>query len=206
MPIAKVSKEEIVTIALKYFLNEGIQAVTLKHLSDTMRISTKTVYKHFTDKKELLKSCLTMHYADFFKELSQLRVSGENELEVLLNIIHRTVALEFEVNPLFYAELNKYYPQLQTEVSQVQKKIFGDISNSIEEGKKNGIFLPEISQEVFWIAFVQLYAGITRDHLYNKLDLSGPELIQNTVLIYVRGICTLKGLLLLEHYNNQNSN
>lgn len=205
MPTTKTLKEEIIEIALENFINGGIQGYTIKQLAETIGISTKTVYKIFANKRALLKACLNTHYAHFFKQLTELNANAENEIETFLNIIHRTVALEFEVNPLFYSELNKYYPQLQTEVSKAQAELFGNLFNIVEKGKKNGIFLPEVNQNVFWIAFGQLYGGITREHLYSELNLSGPELIKNTVLIYLRGICTLKGLQKLQHYNNSES-
>jgi len=189
-----MSKEQIVEVALQEFLKNGIQSFTIKQLTDITKVSTKTVYKLFADKRALLRDCLNKHYHDLFIELSVLNTGSENEIDAFLKIIHRTVELEFEVNPLFYSELNKYYPGLQSEVSNAQGELLGFLTNIIEQGKKSGVFLPEINREVFWITFQQLYMGITRKQLYRNLNLSGPELVRNTVMIYLRGICTLNGL------------
>jgi len=102
-----MSKEQIVEVALQEFLKNGIQSFTIKQLTDITKVSTKTVYKLFADKRALLRDCLNKHYHDLFIELSVLNTGSENEIDAFLKIIHRTVELEFEVNPLFYSELNK---------------------------------------------------------------------------------------------------
>ena len=125
MPTTKVSKAEITEFTLKAFLSEGIQAVTLKQLAAETGVSTKTLYKLFTDKSGLLRNCLELHYSRFFHELEVLSEQGNNEVETFVSILDRVVSVEFEVNPKFYAELNKYYPGLQTEVGLKYNNLHG---------------------------------------------------------------------------------
>ena len=198
MPITKISKKEVVDIALQEYLHNGIQSFTIKHLTKLIGISTKTVYKLFNDKTALLQTCLTTHYSRLTNEL--LKLDSNNEIETILNMTYRVVELEFDVNPRFYAELNTYYPKLQSEVIAIHSIIFEKLVNEIQQGKQNGLFLSEINPDVCLIAYQQLYSGITREKIYNSLNLSLPELIKNTILVYLRGMCTSSGLLILEQY------
>lgn len=204
MPVTKISKEEIIDIALERFLNDGIQSITMKQFTEPMGISTKTIYAMFTSKAALLKTCLITHYSRFFTELSKIASDANDEMGAVIKIIDKSVELEFKINPQFYRDLNKYYPELQNEAISSQSKLLTSWGNIIDKGKKNGLFLPEINKDVFWITFQQLYSGITRENFYEDLGLSGQELIKNTVLVFIRGICTKQGLQKLElHIKSQ---
>ena len=193
-------KDEIVDVALQLFLSKGIQSVTMKQLVEKLGVSTKTIYKLFSDKAELLKLCLNLHYASLFTELSTIVSKSENEMEAFLRIIDRTVELEFAINPQFYRDLNKYYPDIQSSVMHMQSKSTINWNDIIERGKQNGLFRPEIDHNVFWLAFQHLYSAITRENIFVHLDLSEQQLIKNTVLVYLRGICTPHGSHALEEY------
>ena len=198
MPVTKISKEEIIEIALQEFLHNGIQSFTIKQLTELTGISTKTVYKLFKDKTDLLRACLSTHYSRLTDEL--LELDAGNEIEIILDLTYRIVHLEFEVNPRFYAELNTYYPKLQDEVIAAYGEVFGILANTVRQGKHNGLFLPEINPDICMIALQQLYGGITREKIYGHLNMAGPELIKNTISIYFRGMCTPLGLQKLQHY------
>ena len=198
MPITKISKKEVVDIALQEFLHNGTQSFTIKQLTELTGISTKTVYKLFDDKTALLQTCLTAHYSRLTNEL--LKIDSDNEIETILNMTYRVVELEFDVNPRFYAELNTYYPKLQNEVIAIHSKTFEKFVDNIKQGIQSGLFRSEINPDVCLIACQQLYSGITREKIYNSFNLPGSELIKNTILVYLRGMCTSSGLLRLEQY------
>ena len=151
----------------------------------------------------MLKACLNVHYSRLFAELTALAEGAGDPIEAFLKITYRVVALEFKVNPLFYRELNQYYPELQDEVAVRLKNEIISMSRFVKQGKENGLFVPDVREDVFWIAFQQLYRGITRDRVYEGLGLSGPELVKNTLIVYIRGICTVQGLQKLETYEQQ---
>jgi len=198
MPITKISKKEVVDIALQEFLHNGTQSFTIKQLTKLTGISTKTVYKLFDDKTALLRTCLNKHYSRLTNEL--LEQDSDNEIETILNMTYRVVELEFDVNPRFYAELNIYYPKLQNEAIATHNKVFEKLVDNIQQGKQSGLFLSEINPDVCLIACQQLYSGITREKIYSSLNLSVPELIKNTIMVYLRGMCTSSGLQKLEQY------
>ncbi len=200
MPVTKISKKEIVDIALTEFLRDGIQALTIKQLSELAGISTKTVYRLFDDKTALLRICLSEHYARFTEELFEIPSNTENEVETFLSVIHRAVTLEFGINQKFYSDLNKYYPALQNEALLAIGRLHLFFSDIVDQGKNNGYFMPDINTGVLLIGIQKLYSAITRENAFGALQLSAQVLIQNTVLVYLRGMCTPLGLQNLKRY------
>ena len=200
MPITEISKDEILEIALHEFLKNGIQSFTIKRLTELTGISTKTVYKLFTDKTELLRVCLNKHYQSLFNELLKISLNTHNAIAAFSKVMQRIVELEFEVNPKFYSELNKYYPKLQDEIFEANDRMLSLFTDIIQEGIKNGLFREEVDMNVSWISFQRLYSGITREKIYGHLDLPSPELVKGTVFVFLRGMCTPIGVQELEQY------
>ena len=206
MALNELAKSEITDRAVAEFLKNGIQSFTIHGLTEIAGISSKTVYKLFGDKSGLLKSCLQQHYAQMHEELVRIAESASNEVEELLKTLYRITELEFEVNPTFYSDLNKYYPAIQDEIKGTAEKAVEFFLQKIENGQKNGLFISSINKEVTLFTLQHIYAGITRDRIYQELNLSHQVLISNSVLIFIRGLCTPLGLLKLEEYKTNNSN
>lgn len=200
MPVTEISKQEIVDIALKGFLKNGIQSFTIKKITKLTGISTKTVYKFFDDKSDLLKVCLQTHYSNFYKEVLKVDAESDNPIEAMLSTLNWVVKLEFKVNPKFYRELNQYYPQLQDEILRANSKIPDFFIANLKKGKQEGLFILDINEELIWITFQRLYRGITRDNIYAVLNVPTTTLLYNTVLVFLRGMCTTEGLQVLKKY------
>ena len=65
-------KEEILQTSLDQFLKYGIREMSIQKLIEPLGISTKTVYKYFKNKEELLEEALHLHFAGQYKLLEQL--------------------------------------------------------------------------------------------------------------------------------------
>lgn len=198
MPVAIVTKEKLVAIALKHFLEVGIQSLSIKTLTQLTGISTKTVYKLVGNKTELLRCCVYRHYAVLFQEIPKINSKSANAIEAILNAMSWVVSVEFKINPKFYSDLNQYYPQLQDEVLQADNKAKAYFSETIRRGKKEHLILNEIDEEIFWITLQRIYSGISRDKLYSGQNPSIETILNNSIMIFIRGMCTAKGLAVME--------
>ena len=65
-------KERIIEVSLQQFLEHGIKQMTIQNLVEPLGLSTKTVYKYFADKEDLLKQCLFMHYTELYEKFPDL--------------------------------------------------------------------------------------------------------------------------------------
>jgi AcrR family transcriptional regulator len=186
-------KEEIIETSLRQFLKHGIRKMTVQKLIGPMGISTKTVYKYFNDKEELLKYCLVKHYSELAKDFD-IRGSS-NPVITILKLWHNAMELDFGVNHIFYHDLNYYYPRLQDSIlHRFFKKRFSKLSELMEKGVKQGYFRNDIVPAMIPEVTSALYSSITRTDQFKKYKLTPGVLIQNTIEAYLRGVCTEKGL------------
>ena len=157
-------------------------------------ISTKTMYKYFGNKEELLEQCLKIHYSEADKEVKNILEGSPNVVESVCRIYSKAIETDFGTNHLFYYDLNHYYPELQDRViKQYSNGALETLTGLINQGINEGYFLSYLKAPVVLETLTILYASVTRSNVYKKFGLKR-ELINQTINIYLRGICTAKGL------------
>ena len=188
-------KEKIIEVSLQQFLRHGIRKMTVKKLIEPLGISTKTVYKYFSDKEELLKHCLVKHYSELAADFDKMNSDKASPVIAIFEIWYRAIKLDFGVNHVFYRDLNYYHPRLQDAVlSKYFKKNLSVLENLLDEGIEKGYFRKDILRELIPEVIGLLYSSITRTRQFKKYKLQPKALLQNTIEPYLLGICTEKGL------------
>ena len=190
---------------MEQFLKHGIRNMTIKKLIEPMGISTKTVYKYFESKEDLLAECLRVLYDGYYNEFEAILSKGDDPVTSLLTLFRGGVVKDFGVNHQFFHDLNYYYPELQNAAINRNSKNYGMlliplIQRGIDEGYFHDFLIPEVALN----GIVTLYTSVTRseDHKHFK---GGPyKLFKNLVEVYIRGMCTEKGLKEIERnpYHN----
>ena len=200
MPVTEITDKEIADIALNQFLKDGIQEFTIKKLTALTGISSKTVYKIFGDKTNLLRICLINHYSQLFKILREKNSKASNPVISFLEILYFIAELEFKVNPKFYADLNKYYPILQDEIIKTNQDAEFLFAQVTDLGIRQGFFENKIDPKIVLVSLQRLYAGITRDRLFEGFNYPIKTLLDNTVYLLIKGMCTPLGVQKLNEF------
>jgi AcrR family transcriptional regulator len=199
-------RDKIVEVSLERFLQHGIRSMTIKKLVEPLGISTKTVYKYFDSKEALLEECLRILYSGYFNEFNAILNGKDNQVITLLLIFRGALSRDFGVNHTFYHDLNYYYPELQNAaIDKLSKNYGGMMVSLIENGVKEGYFCQDIIPEIALKGISTLYASITRSEEYKQYKGSPYELLKNLVEVFIRGMCTEKGLKEIENnpYHNK---
>ncbi len=188
-------KEEIIKISLAGFLKYGIRRMTIQKLVSPLGISSKTVYKYFNNKEELLRQCLTLHYNRLFDDALAVFDKEPNAVLALDNAWKQALENDFGINKVFYHDLNYYYPALQDEIIKKHgNKISGAFNRLINQGVRDGYLRKDLNPRVIFEAMTVLYSSLTRTEQFKKFGLSPADLAKHTVRVYLQGICTGKGL------------
>jgi len=188
-------KEKIIEVALARFLQYGIRSMTINKLVEPLGISTKTVYKYFKSKEELLKECLSVLYTGLYNEFIAILKSNENPVLILLAIFRGSLGKDFGMNRNFFHDLNHYYPSLQNAAIGSRKGRLGQLLMPVlNKGVTDGYFNSDLRPEIAMAGIEVLYASITRSDRYKQFKTSPGVLFNNLVEVFVRGMCTEKGL------------
>lgn len=193
-------KEEILQTALKQFLKYGIRKMSIRKLVDPLGISTKTFYKYFKDKEELLEAVLHLHYTQQYQLLENYS-ADQNVVTLFFDIWHAAIEGEYSVSNKFFHDLHYYYPELERKTeAAIGHKFWKKIEQIVQKGIKEGVFREDSCPEVVLEGIAVLYGAVARSGDFKKFRKSPHEIFLNTIVLYIRGLCTRKGIRQLDKH------
>ena len=165
-----------------------------------MGISTKTVYKYFTSKEDLLAGCLRKLYGGYHEEFTAIFNKYDNPVTTLLMVFRGSMNKDFGVSREFFHDLNYYYPELQNAaIAQSSQNYENMFLPLMQRGIDESYFHDFLAPEVALKGIMTLYTSITRSEDYKDFKDDPYQLFQNLVEVYIRGMCTGKGLKEIEN-------
>ena len=187
-------KDEILQTALRQFLKFGIRKMSIKKLVDPLDISTKTVYKYFKNKEKLLEAVLDLHYTQQY-QLLENHSADQDVVPLIIDIWYLAVEREYSVNKKFFHDLHYYYPELERKTEAMTgQKIWKQIQQIVQKGIKEGVFKEDILPEVAMEGIAVLYGAVARTGQFKRFRVSPYEIFLSTIVLYIRGFCTRKGI------------
>ncbi len=196
-------KEKIITGALKMFTRYGIRSITMDSIAEELGISKRTIYEKFKDKDELLKNCFETAIATQKASTEEILKTSENVIEALLKIVKHNVNIMKTINPVFFYDIKKYYPNLNkhtVENNNNENRI--QFMELLNRGIKENVFRPEINVEIVAILLFEQFKIMNNQEVFPEEKYSKIEIFENIVINFMRGIATEKGFSLLEKYNS----
>ncbi len=190
-------KKHVVEVALKAFHAKGIKTVTMDDIAHSLCMSKRTLYQMFSDKEDLLLACVKTHDCKRVEMLSGLAEKSVNVLEFILTLFAENIKDAQHINVDFYSEILKY-PKVVAFFNERQKMQESDAVEFLNKGIEQGYFREGIN---FRIVYNQLSEGVNtllRNEVlasYSKL-----EVFKNTVMLYIRGCSTLKGIEMIDNF------
>jgi hypothetical protein len=74
------------------------------------------------------------------------------------------------------------------------------LKSIIVEGLEEGFFIRDVKPDILLETMMVLYTSITRNNKLKELNYLPNVLMENTLVAYIRGICTEKGLISFDDF------
>lgn len=188
----------IVEGASKLFLTKGIKCVRMDDIAHELGVSKRTIYEHFEDKDQLLRSCLThLHRYTSDKILDHLRTNSRNTLDVLLTMYEVYFAIMNRVNKQFFIDLQKL-PEIKQKNDRRERLNLHKFRHLMHKGIEEGLFREDINLDVLAYILHHDLKLITLEQQFK--NQSAEELGKAFILFYLRGIATPKGQQIIEQF------
>lgn len=193
-------KEKILQIALEQFLQFGTREISNVKLVEMLGVSTKTLYKYFKNKEELLEQALYLYHDQQYRYLDSLSLD-KNGACCFFDVWHYALEVQYHVNHKFFEDLHYYYPELAKKVeTAIDEKFREKFLQIIQNGINDGSFQKDIKPMVVLDTVFLLHAGIVRTERFKEYRLSSFEIFLNTIVIYIRGLCSEEGMSHLQEH------
>ncbi|MFT5602344.1 MAG: AcrR family transcriptional regulator [Flavobacteriales bacterium] len=194
-----ITKEFIIETATELFMQNGVKTITIARIVKELRTSKRTIYSHFEDKVTLLEACLDVYNAKVSAENEELIKSSNNVIEAMGHMHQKIVRRSHQINPNFFSDIIHYYPGLlHKSYERSGNYAHQQLINLANAGIKDGIFQKDMDVEVVGKTVLKLLKLLKDNELFPVTEFSKERLTFGIMVPYLRGLCTDKGIKLLE--------
>lgn len=197
--LQSIMREKILEKAGEMFLNFGFKSVTMDDIANELGASKKTIYTHFKNKTELIKEVTDSIFCTVSEGIDVIHEQQKNPIIELFEIKRFVMEhLKNEKSSPQY-QLQKYYPKIFAQLKQRQFEFMqNSIKENLQRGFEQGLFRENINTE--FVARIYFYGmmAIKDDDLFPENKFTKLELMDNYLEYHLRGICTSKGIAIIE--------
>jgi AcrR family transcriptional regulator len=199
-------KERIVEESASMFLKHGIKALTMGDIAKALGISKRTLYEHFDTKEHLLEGCLEFWEKENQRIETEINDSSANPVEVVHKHFRKSVMLLASIHTSFFTDLKKYHSLLwRNRYKCMEHQKLNHMVEFFELGIKDGYFRTDLKPEIATKLFFAQVEVLHDDNVFPASGFSKTDVFREIIVIFMRGICTEKGIKEIErHFNNPN--
>jgi AcrR family transcriptional regulator len=193
-----LTKELIIETATKLFMKNGVKTITIDRIVKELRTSKRTIYSHFEDKVTLLKACLDVYNTKVRAENEEVIKSSDNVIEAMGHLYQKIVRRSHQINPNFFSDIIHYHPGLlEDSYRNTNNFAHQQILDIAQWGIEDGIFQADMDIDVVGKTVLVMLKLLKDNNLFPITKYSKERLTFGTLVPYLRGLCTPKGVQLL---------
>lgn len=183
--------------ALDLFSQHGIKSVSMDDIARNMGISKRTIYEFFEDKETLLVKGIEYNHKKMKQVLIELEEGPYSVVEEIILFYEECMKRPRWYNRKFYDDLKRYPKAL--ELNEKNKAEFSKKCMKLfTRGVKEGVFQNGINFEIVTLLAKEQIKMIRPTGAF--LNHSVSEVYKTVLFTFLRGICTEKGLAILDRY------
>ena len=185
-------REQILKVATREFTTIGVKSVKMDDIARKLKISKRTLYEIYDNKEQLLLESVARRIHEFDATLERFDSSGEKQvIDILLEFYRLQMEELRDMNPVYYEDLHKY-PRVMSFLEQVNKEHKAHSKDFFKRGVLEGYFRNDFNYELISLLGNNVMQNVMESKLYNTYSLQ--EIFRNVVMLFIRGLCTAKGI------------
>lgn len=191
----------VIERAKRLFCSYGFKAVAMDDIAKESGISKKTLYQFFTDKSSLVGDVVKKLIKLYTTQLEGLASNSKNVVEEVFNEFQLYTSVLFSIQPVFFYELQKQFPDCWKQLDQLSDSIcLPLIIQNLEKGIEQGYYRENLDvRATALIRASQIKLMVTRSFSDSITDnlLKQPSDIN---LFYLHAITNSKGKKAIDNY------
>ena len=186
------------------YMRIGIKSVSMDDLARELGISKKTIYKHYSDKKELVLKVIEADHLQEMEACEKCYKTRENAVQKMIDISRHISHQHKGINVTVIYDLKKYYPEAWNMVQEFQVKFIQTvIGQNIKEGKDEKLYRSELDDIITASMYGTLIRGMMEQMASKENTLDFKTLHLQMVSYHLYGICTTEGRSYLKQHINE---
>ncbi len=193
-------KTKIIEYTTKQFFENGFYKISMDQLASGMKISKKTIYKHFSSKSLLVETIVKTFQVKIKDDLYRIIEQGDCLLQ-LKKLSCYFINLSVKINKRMLNDLLEHKPELWKQIDEfrgeVIKKVWGSIIN---QGKSQQLII-DVPNEIIIGVVLSALRGIISPTALTENKINITDAFEVTFKIIISGILTEKGRREFEKQN-----
>ncbi len=192
-------KQKIVQAAAEQFMHYGVKSVTMDDIATTLGMSKRTIYEHFTNKRELLSGVVDwVHYQQDCADERRAK-DAETVLDELFDLFN-ALDEHAQRNGKFAFEVGRYYPEIYEEKYHAYHgRAIERFRERMTKGIEQGVILPTLNLEFSTYMLLEMVSNVIfRRHRIIKMNIPITDAFKYTIIYLLRGFSTDKGIRIID--------
>lgn len=186
-------KLKIIKLARKKYLRDGFYKTSMDSIAADLRMSKKTIYKHFPNKESLVEEVVFDFMGTVKENIEGIFNSDKNAVIKVTVFLEHLVRIISQISENWLKDLQLHMPDLWTKIDSFrEKKMTSEITRLIDQGKKEKLFL-DYPIEIIVTMFVSSIRSIVNPEFLLNNKFSYDQAAQIGIEILLNGILTEKG-------------
>lgn len=179
------------------FSQYGVKSVSMDDIARNIGISKRTIYEFFEDKETLLQEAIKTHNNNMRAILKELEKGPYTALDVFVLFYEEFMKRPRWYNRKYYDDL-KRFPKAVEQAEKDKADFTQKCIKLLNRGAKEGVFNKDVNIEILALLAREQLKMIRPSKTF--LNHSVTEVFTTVLFTFLRGICTEKGLAILERY------
>lgn len=192
-------KRIIIETSLDLFIQKGCKSVTMDDVAKHNGVSKRTLYELFADKSQLLEECLRLLYNRMIEHVSNYKGLHDNVIDAMFRMHNEQSENLLDLKRTFFEELRRYYYVVYKKAIQYFLDFHMTMTyDFLKRGQEEGVFRYNLNKELVTKVLIEVSNVMENAEFFSLKEYSRKELFKEVVLSYVRGLCTGKGIELID--------
>ena len=185
-------RKRILDVAAQEFRTKGIKSVKMDDIANLLSISKRTLYEIYDNKEQLLMESVREEFQDFDRSMQEVCDNPDlNVIDVVIEFYKLKIRSMSMVVPTYYYDLQKY-PDILDWLNSQRSQRQSESTKFYERGISEGLFRSDVNYDLISDVSNGVMDYVMEQQLYTRYPLT--EIFRNVVLLYIRGVCTVKGV------------
>ena len=187
------TKTRIIEGAKKLFQLYGFMRITIDEIAVNLKISKKTIYKHFKSKDDLIIS-ITGTIQDQARE--QIRNLLDRKLgfpDTMMELLKIMQGIMMQITPPMMQDM-RTMPHIWEEIDAKRRKMVAEhFATLIERGQKSGEIRKDVDPKFLEILWLQIMSSVATPQFFIEYNTTPVDFIKTLISVLTTGILTEKG-------------
>lgn len=197
--MAGETTNRILEKAGELFMRLGIRSVTMDQIAGELGMSKKTLYQTFNNKADIVLEVVKNYLQDQIDHSERISAQSENAIDQEIRLLMWAFQLFQELNTQLIFEVQKYFPEAWAKFLVFrQGYLRRSVRKNLMRGIQEGLYRPNLDPEIMsYIRLAQVDISLDSSFFPGE-NFPIQNIFRELYELYLRGIVTPEGLLVLE--------